>query len=137
MTSYSNTSGGSYQNYSFNNKPGKSSSSDDDHGFHTLVAPWDLDGIEGIWKIVIEVVNRTVYEKASQMLIRLYTSPTFLLEDRISEFEDAFIKRCLDQIRELKEEVLNREEEPNEEYERVEKPISKFSTITSTVTQKI
>ena len=98
MTSYSNTTGGSYQNYSFNNK---TKSSDEDHGFLTLVAPWELEGIEGVWKIAIEAVNRTVNEKASQMLIRLYTNPTFVLEERISEFEDAFIKHCLDQISEL------------------------------------
>ena len=100
MTSYSNSSGASYQNFSFNNK---SKDSDEDPGFHILVAPWQLDGIETIWKIVISSTSHGLTAKATTFLIKLYTSVTFSLESRISEFEDAYIDQCIKGINAMKE----------------------------------
>ena len=111
MTSFSSNTGGTYQNYSFANKNNSSTSNDgEDHGFYIQVAPWDLEGIDGIWKIAINALNNDVYSKASSMLIKLYTCPTFDLEHRLTEFEDSFIKICMDSIKELHLAVLAREE---------------------------
>jgi len=45
------------------------------------VPPWDLEGIEGVWTIVIDSSDTKVQEKATTFLIKLYTSATFSLEN--------------------------------------------------------
>lgn len=107
MTSFSNTSGGQYQNYSFTNK--NNSSDNEDHGFHIMVAPWDLLGIEGIWQIALNAQNHDVANKSIALLIRCYTSPTFELEPRLTEFEDAFLNHCIEKIQQLQINILSRE----------------------------
>ena len=75
ITSYNNVTGGTYQNLSFN----KIKDSDEDPGFQILVAPWELDGIETIWKIVIASLTNTLIQKVTQFLIKLYTNVAFNL----------------------------------------------------------
>ena len=55
-------------------------------------------------------MSNEVYSKASSLLIKLYTCPTFDLEHRLTEFEDSFIKVCMDRIKEIQLTVLTREE---------------------------
>ena len=61
MTSYNNITGGSYQNFSFN----KNKDTEEDPGFHILVAPWELDGIETIWKIVTSIATPSLITKVT------------------------------------------------------------------------
>jgi hypothetical protein len=68
-----------------------------------LVAPWELDGVETIWKIVISSTSFGLTQKATAFLIKLYTSVTFSLESRISEFEDAYIDQCINGINAMKQ----------------------------------
>lgn len=135
MTSYSSQTGGNYQNYSFTNK--SSNKDDEDYGFQILVPPWDLNGLDTIWKIIIEAKDARVENKATAFLIQLYTCVDFSLQDRVPEFEDAYIEFCIKSINFYKDLIQNRTEIPKEEYQKVEKPITKFSTITSSVTQRV
>jgi hypothetical protein len=62
------------------------------------VAPWELDGIETLWKIIIEATDPRVESKATAFLIQLYTSVDYSLENRVSDFEDSFIDYCIKSI---------------------------------------
>jgi hypothetical protein len=64
------------------------------------VHPDDLEGISGIWKITIDSNDPKISEKATQLLIKLYTNIAYRNEHRIPEFEDCYLRRCIDGINE-------------------------------------
>jgi hypothetical protein len=70
------------QNYSFNqgSNATDTTTASEDIEVNIMVPPWDLEGIEGIWNIVIESTDGRVVDKASNFLIKLYQSVTFVLE---------------------------------------------------------
>lgn len=72
-----------------------------------------------------------------QLLVKLYSQVTFKLVSRLAEFDDEFLSKCISIINEQKAIINLRQEKPKDEFEKVEKPISAFSTITSTSLQKL
>ena len=136
FTSYSNTTGQELKSYSFTQNK-QNTSSDDDLELHVLVPPKELDSIEIIWTISIEATSVLVTEKATSFLIQLYTSPTFRLESRLSEFEHDFVMTCIASMNKQRELILARKEPLKPEYERVERPIIAFSSITNSVLERI
>ena len=62
-----------------------------------------------------------------QLLLKLYTSVTYELENNIPEFEDSFIKTCIDGICQQLEIISDRTPEQKEELVRIEKQITAYT----------
>ncbi len=62
---------------------------------------------------------------------------TYPLEKRIPEFESEFLSICIGSINHLRETILSRTEQPKDEYEKVERPLSILSSFTSSVLLKV
>ena len=60
--------------------------------------PSEMEGMAGLWRIVAQVENGKVGEAVVALLIQIHTNLDPSLESRLSEFEDRFIKSCIDTI---------------------------------------
>ena len=58
------------------------------------VAPNELEGISGLWKIAIDSQDKKVGESVTKMILQLHTDVDFGMESQIPVFEDQFISSC-------------------------------------------
>lgn len=65
-----------------------------------IVAPDQLDGLPGLWRIASQAENAKVIDAILALLIQIHTNLDSSLHDRISEFENLFINTCVDTIKE-------------------------------------
>ncbi len=93
-TSYSNVSGPSYIQYSFNR-------AETPPEIRPRVHPNKLDGIEVFWGIVQQAGNKEVTEKARDFLNRMYTRLHVDLEAQVSEIRGDFIATYLNKLEAL------------------------------------
>ena len=70
-------------------------------------------------------------------MIKAYTSVTYRLERRLPEFEYEFMFKCIASINVQRDIIKNRTEVLKDEFERIEKPILAFSSITSSVLRRV
>ena len=56
--------------------------------------PNAMEGIQGLWKIAIDCLDKKVGECVTNLLLQLHTNVDFGMEDRIAFFEDQFISSC-------------------------------------------
>ena len=63
------------------------------------VAPNELEGINGLWRIAIDSQDKKVGESVTKMILQLHTDVDFGMEDQIPVFEDQFITSCFNMCR--------------------------------------
>jgi hypothetical protein len=54
-----------------------------------------------LWRIASTSTDKKVCEKASTFLVKLYTRIAYRNEHRLPEFEDCFIMKCIEGIKEM------------------------------------
>jgi hypothetical protein len=77
-----------------------------------------------LWRLAVDSSDAKVQEKATLFLIRLYSSVAFELESRIPEFEDSFLNRCVNAMKETQAIISQRREKIKDTYEVVTVPHS-------------
>lgn len=69
-----------------------------------------MEGIQGLWKIAIDCLDKKVGEMVTNLLLQLHTNVDFGMEDRIPNFEDQFLASCFRLIHEQSEKIKLRSE---------------------------
>ena len=104
MTSYSNQTGASFKSYSF--KPSTTTDSDPETVEVMVKArPNQMEGIQGLFKIAIDCLDKKVGECVTNLLLQLHTNVDFGMESLIPQFEDEFIHTCLGLISQQYEQI--------------------------------
>lgn len=100
-TGYSSIGGASFGSFGFMGKK-----KEDEKGiqkFRVYVPPKDLNGIENIWRIVIESTNKEVNEKAVDLIIKLYKNLAGELEERQQEVTEQGVADAMSYIKKIHE----------------------------------
>lgn len=116
MTSYSNQTGASFKSYSF--KPSSTTDSDPETVEVMVKArPNQMEGIQGLFKIAIDCLDKKVGECVTNLLLQLHTNVDFGMESLIPQFEDEFIHTCLGLISQQYEQIQVRTEAERKQIE--------------------
>ena len=63
------------------------------------VAPTDLEGLAGIWKIAGQASDAKVCDAVVNLLLQIHTQVSDDLKSRIAEFEDMYIEQVINNIK--------------------------------------
>lgn len=94
------------------------------------VAPNELEGINGLWRIAIDSQDKKVGESVTKLILQLHTDVDFGMEDQIPIFEDQFITSCFNIIAEQIKVVEARSPEENQALHKAYSATGKYPTQT-------
>ena len=106
FTAYSSETGASTKSYSWNKGTAVSSDTQTDGAKRTAsmdpelldvmarVPPSEMEGVNGLWKIAIDVQEKKVGESVIKLLLQLHSDLDYEIQDQLTTFENLFIESC-------------------------------------------
>ena len=107
FTAFSSETGATRKSYSFNSGAAVATSDTQTDGAKRTasmdpelldvmarVPPSEMEGINGLWKIAIDVQEKRVGESVTKLLLQLHSDLDYEIQDQLTTFENLFIESC-------------------------------------------
>ena len=107
FTAFSSETGATRKSYSFNSGAAVATSDTQTDGAKRTasmdpelldvmarVPPSEMEGINGLWKIAIDVQEKKVGESVIKLLLQLHSDLDYEIQDQLTTFENLFIESC-------------------------------------------
>lgn len=127
VTSFSNSTGAHFSQFSFNRNRKKVEEVEEEEAcFRVYINPKELDGLSNIWKIVIDSQNAEVKSKATKFLVQLYQNLSSSVEEHKKMINHECLESALGYLKDIQADVNKSEETKSNQIVSVLKVFDEF-----------